>query len=87
MKEIELKKRFEQIKPYLDEKARSLWCANEAICMGRGGITFVASVTGLSRTTITEGARNSREIKRRQKEMSVGKKGAEKAMLKRINKC
>ena len=57
MKEIELKKRFEQIKPYLDEKARRLWCANEAICMGRGGITFVASVTGLSRTTITEGVK------------------------------
>ena len=32
MKEIELKKRFEQIAPYLDEKARRLWCANEAVC-------------------------------------------------------
>ena len=57
MKEIELKKRFEQIEPYLDEKARRLWCANEAVCIGRGGITFVALVTGVSRTTLTEGVK------------------------------
>ena len=53
-----MKKRFEQIQPsYLDEKARRLWYANEAVRMGRGGITFVASSTGVSRTTITEGVK------------------------------
>ena len=40
-----------------DEKARRLWCANEAVCIGRGGITFVALVTGVSRTTLTEGVK------------------------------
>ena len=57
MNEIELKKRFDQIAPYLDEKARRLWCANEAVCIGRDGITFVALVTGISRTTLTEGVK------------------------------
>jgi len=57
MKESELKKRFKQIQSHLDEKSRRLWCANEAVCVGRGGITFVASATGVSRTTITEGVK------------------------------
>ena len=52
-----LQERFQRISQHLDEKARRLWCANEAIALGFGGISFVANVTGLSRTTIIEGTK------------------------------
>jgi hypothetical protein len=38
--------------PYLNEKTQRLWAATEALTLGRGGISAVASATGLSRTTI-----------------------------------
>jgi len=50
-----MQERFQRITGHLDEKSRRLWCANEAIAIGFGGITLVASATKVSRTTITEG--------------------------------
>lgn len=47
--------RFMRITPYLDEPAKRLWCANEALTLKRGGVTYVAPATGVSRTTITTG--------------------------------
>jgi Rhodopirellula transposase DDE domain len=57
-----LRERFQRIAQHLDEKARRLWCANEAIAIGFGGVSYVAMATGVSRTTITEG---TKEIKGR----------------------
>jgi len=44
--------KYEQLAPYLNEKTQRLWAATEALTLGRGGISAVASATGLSRTTI-----------------------------------
>ena len=45
-------KKYESIKPYLNEKARRIWAATEAQAIGRGGVSEIARATGLSRTTI-----------------------------------
>lgn len=55
-----LRERFQRIAQHLDEKARRLWCANEAIAIGFGGVSYVAIATGVSRTTITEGVKEIR---------------------------
>lgn len=57
MEKQQLTERFQRITVHLDEKARRLWCANEAVALGGGGITFVSVATGVSRTTITEGVK------------------------------
>lgn len=57
MEKQKIREKFNRISGHLDEKSRRLWCANEAIEIGRGGITLVAGATGLSRTTITEGVK------------------------------
>ena len=55
MKEKDIKNRYKMIVDHLNEKTRRLWCANESIAIGRGGISLIAKATGISRTTITEG--------------------------------
>src|ERR671937_1366021 len=49
--------KFEVLRPYLDERRRRLWAAAEALALGRGGMTAVASATGLQRATIRVGVR------------------------------
>jgi Rhodopirellula transposase. len=51
----EIKERYRQIQPHLNERTRRLWAASEAQAWGYGGVTLVASVTGVSRRAITEG--------------------------------
>jgi len=41
--------------PFLDERGRRLFAANEAISLGRGGVTAVAAASGLARSTINRG--------------------------------
>ncbi len=55
MEKQKIQEGFQRIVKCLDEKSKRLWCANEAIAIGFGGTSFVASATGMSRTTITEG--------------------------------
>lgn len=43
------------MKQMLDENALRAWAASEALAIGRGGISLVSKVTGLSRTTISKG--------------------------------
>jgi hypothetical protein len=43
--------------PHLDERGRRLFAASEARALGRGGITLMSQVCGLSRPTITKGMR------------------------------
>jgi hypothetical protein len=40
--------------PLLDERQRRLYLANEAMSYGRGGISYVSRISGMSRTTITK---------------------------------
>jgi DNA-binding phage protein len=50
-----IKKRFESIEPFLDERTRRLLAAAEASVIGRGGIAKVSRATGISRPTIAAG--------------------------------
>jgi len=55
--EASIRAKFEALRPYLDERRRRLWAAAEAMALGRGGLTAVASATGLQRATIRVGVR------------------------------
>ncbi|WP_431311671.1 ISAzo13-like element transposase-related protein, partial [Neomesorhizobium albiziae] len=50
-----IKARFKRLAPYLDERARRLFAANEALTAGWGGITAVSQATGVARSTIGRG--------------------------------
>ena len=50
-----IKVKYEQVKDALNERARRIWAASEAIAIGRGGITIVFQATGLAKTTISRG--------------------------------
>lgn len=50
-----VKARFDRLAPYLDERARRLFVANEALSAGWGGITAVSEATGVARSTIGRG--------------------------------
>jgi hypothetical protein len=83
MTEQALRERFQRISQHLDEKARRLWCANEAIAIGLGGVSFVAVATGVSRTTITEGVKEIRGRKDVPKERVRRKGGGRKPKTER----
>jgi len=50
-----LARRFEKLRSVLNEKAKRLWAASEAIELGYGGVSTVARATGISRSTIAHG--------------------------------
>jgi transposase len=50
-----IQRRFELLKPYLDERTRRLMAGAEAEAIGFGGISLVALATGLSRETVRRG--------------------------------
>ena len=47
--------KFKALSPRLDEATLRLWAAAEARSLGRGGVSVVARVAGLSRTTVYAG--------------------------------
>lgn len=57
-----IKDKFQTIAPHLSEKTQRIWAAIEAQSLGRGGITYVNQATGLSRTTIYEGIKESAKV-------------------------
>src|ERR1017187_716952 len=52
---LQIKKKFSQLAPWMDEKCRRLWAAAEAQSLGYGGVSAVAQASRLSRTTIQSG--------------------------------
>jgi hypothetical protein len=60
---IEVK--YKALRNLLDERTRRLWAAAEAQSLPYGGISVVASVTGLSRTTILAGMSELRKEPKR----------------------
>jgi Rhodopirellula transposase DDE domain len=50
-----IRQQFEALKPLMNERMRRRWAAAEAAALGSGGVTAVATATGLSRRTITAG--------------------------------
>ena len=50
-----IKLRYAALDPVLDERARRRYAAAEALAAGHGGVTAVARITGLARSTIGRG--------------------------------
>jgi len=57
----EIKRRYDLIKPFLNEKARRLLLAAEATVIGWGGIERVSRDTGVSSDTISKGCKELEE--------------------------
>jgi hypothetical protein len=55
MEEHDVRVRFERMRPFLDERGRRLFVANEAMSMGHGGVETVCVATGIARSTINRG--------------------------------
>jgi len=58
-----IRTKFQLLQPLMTERLRRQWAACEAQTLGRGGVSWVAQATGLSRTTISTG---QRELDQRQ---------------------
>jgi Rhodopirellula transposase DDE domain len=56
------------LSPVMDERMRRHWAATEAMALGWGGVSAVATATGLARNTV---ARGVRELTRRDQEVDV----------------
>jgi transposase len=50
-----IKLRYSALGPILDERGRRRFAAAEALAAGRGGVTAVAQITGIARSTIDRG--------------------------------
>ena len=70
----EIQEKFIRIASHLDEKSKRLWCANEAISLGWGGVTQVSKATGVSRSTMTDGIKELIE-QQEMKKVGIRKKG------------
>jgi hypothetical protein len=55
-----VRRKFELLRPLMNERMLRHWAASEALTLQRGGVTLVAHATGLSRTTIWAGLRELR---------------------------
>jgi hypothetical protein len=55
MAEHDVRVRFERMMPFLDERGRRLFAANEAMSLGHGGVATVCRAMGLARSTIDLG--------------------------------
>jgi len=51
-----IEKRFKLFSPFLNERQRRILAAIEAQILGRGGVSYIAKVTGLSRNTVAAGS-------------------------------
>ena len=51
----QIKSRYRSLGPLLDERLRRQWAATEAQAYGRGGMSAVSCVIGMSRNTIRKG--------------------------------
>lgn len=78
-----IKKKYEALKPELDERARRLWAATEALSLGHGGIATVARATGLAESTVRLGKKGltspspSPDVRRRIRHQGAGRKPLE----------
>jgi transposase len=57
-----IQSKFERFKAFLDERTKRLWTANEALELGRGGISILAKATGMSPNTIKKGISELKEL-------------------------
>lgn len=73
-----IRRKYQSLKPEMDERMRRQWAAAEARELGRGGISAVAMATGLSRTTIGAGMRELQapEPQREREALRIRRPGA-----------
>jgi transposase len=57
----QIQRKFELLRPLLNERQRRLWAAAEALAIGHGGLTRVADATGLDVRTLRAGLRELRQ--------------------------
>ena len=57
-----IRDRFASLSPHLDERARRLFAANEALSAGYGGIAAVARATGIAVSTIGRGLKELKGV-------------------------
>jgi Rhodopirellula transposase DDE domain len=50
-----VRRKYDLLRPIMNERMRRQWAASEALSLARGGITLVAQATALSRNTIEAG--------------------------------
>ena len=76
-----LRCRFQRLEPFLDERGRRLFAANEALSLGRGGTSAVAAATGIARSTIIRGVAELKqagnEVSSRIRRPGAGRRRAE----------
>jgi hypothetical protein len=48
-----VRRKWDAMQNYLDERGRRIWAASEAESLGHGGVTIVHEATGMSRSAIT----------------------------------
>jgi hypothetical protein len=53
----DIRSRWQLVAPFLDERGRRLFAANEALALGFGGVTATALATGIARSTISPSSR------------------------------
>ena len=53
--EAAIRRRFDTLGPYLDERQRRVFATSEALAAGWGGIAAVSRITGIARSTIGRG--------------------------------
>ena len=53
-----ISKKYNLLKPFLDEKSKRLFAAAEALSIGKGSISIVSRATGISENTIKKVAMN-----------------------------
>jgi hypothetical protein len=63
----QLLKKYQGIKHSLNEKTRRLWCASEAMAIGKHGVAMVSAVTQITAPTIYAGIRELRRKPSRKK--------------------
>ena len=71
-----IRQKYHAISPYLHERARRIWAANEATALGFGGQKLVHDATGLAMRTIREGKKElALEASERMDTVRIRKKG------------
>ena len=71
-----LRKKYQGIKHILNEKSRRLWCATEALALGKGGVAVIHQVTQVTPPTIYAGIRELQRMSGRKKShQRIRKKG------------
>lgn len=56
-KQREICERYDRLKPFLNERSRRLWAANESWAFGRGGVRAVAEALGMGAQRVIDGRR------------------------------